>query len=47
MIEQRRDEIAQDAKLSLAEYREYREEKLKVQTAEGAITDLRAFIQNN
>jgi adenylate kinase family enzyme len=47
MIEQRRDEIAQDAKLSLAEYKGYREEKLKVQTAEGAITDLRAFIQNN
>ena len=40
-IEQRRDEIARDAQLSLAEFREG---KLKVQTAEEAIADLREFI---
>jgi transcriptional regulator with AAA-type ATPase domain len=43
-IEQRRDEIARDAQLSLAEFRE---EKLKIQTAEEAIADLREFIQND
>jgi transcriptional regulator with AAA-type ATPase domain len=43
-IEQRRDEIAQDAQLSLAEFREG---KLKIQTAEEAIADLREFIQND
>lgn len=44
VIEQRRDEIACDAKLSLAEFREG---KLKIQTAEKAIADLREFIQND
>jgi transcriptional regulator with AAA-type ATPase domain len=43
-IEQRRDEIACDAQLSLAEFREG---KLKIQTAEEAIADLREFIQND
>ena len=43
LIEQRRDEIARDAQSSLAEYREG---KLKVQTASEAIADLRAFIQD-
>ncbi len=43
-IEQRRDEIARDAQLSLAEFREG---KLKIQTAEEAIADLREFIQND
>jgi transcriptional regulator with AAA-type ATPase domain len=43
-IEQRRDEIACDAQLSLAEFREG---KLKIQTAEEAIADLQEFIQND
>ncbi|NJK57651.1 MAG: hypothetical protein HC939_17445 [Pleurocapsa sp. SU_5_0] len=43
-IEQRRDQIAHDAQLSLAEFREG---KLKIQTAEEAIADLRGFIQND
>lgn len=40
MFEQRRDEIAHDAELSLAEFREG---KLKVQTAAEAINELREF----
>jgi transcriptional regulator with AAA-type ATPase domain len=40
-IEQRRDEIACDAQLSLAEFRAG---KLKIQTAEEAIADLREFV---
>ena len=43
MIERRREEIAQDAALSLAEFRE---EKLKVQTADEAIAELREFLQS-
>ncbi|MGL5944282.1 MAG: hypothetical protein ACRC2S_28705 [Waterburya sp.] len=42
MIEQRRDEIAQDAKLSLAEFREG---KLRIQTATEAISELQNFSQ--
>ena len=38
MIEQRRDEIAQDAKLSLAEFREG---KLRIQTTTEAISELK------
>ena len=41
--EQRRDEIASDAQLSLAEFREG---KLKVKTATEAIADLREFIED-
>jgi hypothetical protein len=40
-IEQRRDEISQDAKLSLAEFREG---KQKVQSATEAIGELQEFI---
>ena len=43
MIERRRDEIAQDAAFSLAEFREG---KLKAQTADEAITELRKFLQS-
>ena len=43
MMERRRDEIAQDAALSLAEFREG---KLKVQTADEAITELRELLQS-
>jgi Rad3-related DNA helicase len=39
MIEQRRDEIAQDAKLSLAEFREG---KLRIQTTTEAISELKS-----
>ena len=42
-IEQRRDEIAQDARLSLAEFKEG---KLKIQTATEAISELRQFSQH-
>ncbi len=42
MMEQRRDEIAQDAELSLAEFKEG---KLKIQTATEAIAELRDYIQ--
>lgn len=42
MIEQRRDEIAQDAQLSLAEFREG---KLRIQTATEAISELQNFSQ--
>jgi hypothetical protein len=41
MVERRRDEIAQDANESLAEFRAG---KLKAQTANEAIADLRAFL---
>jgi hypothetical protein len=41
-IKKRRDKIAQDAKLSLAEFREG---KLKVQSAADAIRELQEFIQ--
>ena len=40
MFDRRRDEIARDAELSLAEFREG---KLKVQTATEAINELREF----
>jgi Rad3-related DNA helicase len=43
MIEQRRDEIAQDAKLSLAEFREG---KLRIQTTTEAISELKSFSQH-
>ena len=43
MIEQRRDEIAQDAKLSLAEFREG---KLRIQTTTEAINELKSFSQH-
>ena len=43
LIEQRRDEIARDAQLSLTEFREGR---LKIQTATEAIADLREFIED-
>ena len=43
MIEQRRDEIAQDAQLSLAEFREG---KLRIQTATEAISELQNFSQH-
>ncbi len=43
MIEKRRDEIAQDAVSSLAEFRAG---KLKVQTATEAILELREFLEN-
>jgi transcriptional regulator with AAA-type ATPase domain len=42
IVEQKRDEIAQDATVSLAEFRAG---KLKPQTAEEAISELRAFLQ--
>jgi hypothetical protein len=42
-IEQHRDEIARDAKLSLAEFREG---KLKIQSAAEAISELQEFIQD-
>lgn len=42
IIEQRRDEIARDAKLSLAEFKAG---KLKIQTATEAIAELRDYIQ--
>ena len=42
MIEQRRDEIAEDAKLSLADFQASR---LKIQTASEAIAELREFTQ--
>lgn len=44
MIEQRRDEIAQDAKLSLAEFREG---KLRIQTVTEAISELTNFIASS
>ena len=43
MIERRRDEIARDARFSLAEFREG---KLKAQSAAEAILELREFIQH-
>jgi Rad3-related DNA helicase len=43
MIEQCRDEIAQDAQLSLAEFREG---KLRIQTATEAISELQNFSQH-
>ena len=43
MIEQRRDEIAQDAQLSLAEFREG---KLRIQTTTEAISELKNFSQH-
>jgi transcriptional regulator with AAA-type ATPase domain len=43
IVEQRRDEIARDAKLSLAEFREG---KLKSQSVAEAISELREFIQD-
>ncbi|MBW4536588.1 MAG: hypothetical protein KME09_21890 [Pleurocapsa minor HA4230-MV1] len=43
LMEQRRNEIAQDAKLSLAEFKTG---KLKIQTATEAISELREFIQH-
>ncbi len=42
MMERRRDEIAQDAELSLAEFKQG---KLKIQTATEAIAELRDYIQ--
>lgn len=44
MMEQRRDEIAKDAKLSIAEFKAG---KLKVQTATEAIAKLRDYIQHS
>jgi len=44
MIEQRRDEIAEDAKLSLADFQASR---LKIQTATEAIVELRFTQQEN
>ena len=44
IIERRRDEIAQDAKESLTEFRSG---KLKAQTATEAIADLRFFLEND
>ncbi|BAU65574.1 hypothetical protein STA3757_29620 [Stanieria sp. NIES-3757] len=43
MIERRRDEIATDAKTSLAEFKAG---KLKAQSAEEAIASLREFLQH-
>ena len=43
MIERRRDEIAQDAAFSIAEFRKGR---LKAQTADEAIAELREFLQS-
>ncbi|MDJ0636804.1 MAG: hypothetical protein QNJ34_26730 [Xenococcaceae cyanobacterium MO_188.B29] len=43
MIERRRDEIAQDAAFSLTEFRKG---KLKAQTADEAIAELREFLQS-
>jgi transcriptional regulator with AAA-type ATPase domain len=43
LMEQRRNEIAQDAKLSLAEFKAG---KLKIQAATEAISELREFIQH-
>lgn len=43
MRERRRDEIAQDAKFSLTEFREG---KLKAQSAAEAISELQEFIQH-
>ena len=43
LIEQRRDEIASDAQLSLTEFKEGR---LKIQTPTEAIADLREFIED-
>ncbi|MDJ0533894.1 MAG: hypothetical protein QNJ70_15630 [Xenococcaceae cyanobacterium MO_207.B15] len=43
MIERRRDEIAQDAASSLAEFRAG---KLKIQTASEAISELRDFLKS-
>lgn len=43
MIKRRRDKIAQDAKFSLTEFREG---KLKAQSAAEAISELREFIQH-
>lgn len=43
IVERRRDEIAKDAAVSLAEFREG---KLKVQSAEDAIAELQAFLQH-
>ncbi|MDJ0689715.1 MAG: hypothetical protein QNJ41_14525 [Xenococcaceae cyanobacterium MO_188.B32] len=43
MIERRRDEIARDAAFSLAEFRE---DKLKAQTADEAIAELQEFLQS-
>jgi hypothetical protein len=42
-IKQRRDEIAPDAKLSLAEFKEG---KLKIQSAAEAISELQEFIKH-
>jgi hypothetical protein len=44
MIERKRDEIAQDAIESLAEFRSG---KLNPQTATEAIADLRSFLEND
>jgi transcriptional regulator with AAA-type ATPase domain len=44
IVERRRDEIAQDAQDSLAEFRAGH---LKVQTSTEAIADLRAFLLDN
>ena len=43
MIERRRDEIAQDAAFSLTEFRAG---KLKAQSADEAISELREFLQS-
>lgn len=43
MIERRRDEIAQDAAASLAEFRAG---KIKAQSAEEAIAELKEFLQH-
>lgn len=43
MVERRRDEIAQDAAFSLAEFRAG---KLKAQTSDEAISELREFLQS-
>lgn len=43
IIEKRRDEIAEDAKLSL---NEFREGQYKVQSAAEAIAELRDFLEN-
>jgi hypothetical protein len=44
IVERRRDEIAQDANESLAEFRAG---KLKAQTANEAIADLKTFLADN
>ena len=44
IVERRRDEIAQDAKESISEFRSG---KFKAQTATEAITDLRAFLADD